>query len=90
MKKITCICGNGLGSSFLLEMNVKAVLKDLGMTGVEVDHSDMSSAWEGMADLIVCANDLKVNLERFGATVGLDNLMDKNEIKTKIEDFLKG
>ena len=89
MKKIVCICGNGLGSSFLLEMNVKAVLKDLGMNEVEVEHSDMGSAFVGMADLIVCASDLKDSLERFGDTIGLNNLMDKNEIKTKIEVFLE-
>ena len=30
--KITAVCGTGLGSSFMLEMNVKKVLKELGVT----------------------------------------------------------
>ncbi len=90
MKKIVCICGNGLGSSFLLEMNVKAVLKDLNRTDIEVEHSDMGSAYKGMANLIICANDLKDNLTRFGNTAGLNNIMSKSEIKTILEDFLNG
>ena len=88
MKKIVCICGNGLGSSFLLEMNVKVVLKDLDVTNVEVEHADMGSAWQGMADLIVCASDLKNNLEKFGETIGLNNIMDKNELKEKLANYL--
>mgnify|MGYP001209466191 CR=1 FL=1 len=84
MRKIACICGNGLGSSFLLEMNVKTVLKDMGITDIEVEHADMGSAWPGMADLIVCASDLKNNLEKFGKTIGLNNIMDKNELKEKL------
>lgn len=88
MKKVVCICGNGLGSSFLLEMNVKAVLKDMGMPNVEVEHADMGSAWPGMADLIVCANDLRPNLVKFGDTIGLNNIMNKNELKEKITEYL--
>ncbi|QMS85124.1 PTS sugar transporter subunit IIB [Candidatus Xianfuyuplasma coldseepsis] len=88
MKKIVCICGNGLGSSFLLEMNVKAVLKDMGVSGVEVEHSDMGSAYQGMADVIVCAADLENNIKRFGETISLKNIMDKTELKEKIIAFM--
>lgn len=31
MKKILVVCGNGLGTSFIVEMNVKAILKELGL-----------------------------------------------------------
>ncbi len=88
MKKIVCICGSGLGSSFLVEMNVKSVLKEMGITDIHVEHSDMSSAWKGMADLIVCANDLKDSLDRFGDTIGLENIMDKDELKSKLKDYM--
>lgn len=86
--KIVCICGNGLGSSFLLEMNVKAVVKDLGFD-FDIDHSDIGSAYQGMADLIVCASDLYDNCTRFGEAIGLNNIMDKNELKEKLETFLE-
>jgi len=88
MKKVVCICGSGLGSSFLVEMNVKAVLKDLGLSDIEVEHTDLGSAWPGIADLIVCRKDLYDNLERFGDTLPLDNIMDKVELKGKMQEYL--
>lgn len=30
MKKVLVVCGNGLGSSFIMEMNVKKALNELG------------------------------------------------------------
>ncbi len=84
MKKIVCICGSGLGSSFLVEMNVKTVLKELGFNDIEVEHTDLGSAWPGIADIIVCGSDLYDNLKRFGETLPLDNIMDKNELKEKL------
>lgn len=31
MKKILVVCGNGLGSSFIVEMNVKKILVEFGV-----------------------------------------------------------
>lgn len=89
MQKVVCICGSGLGSSFLVEMNVKTVLKGLGLPQIEVEHTDLGSAWQGMADLIVCGKDLYDNLKRFGEVIALDNIMDKNELQEKLSAFLK-
>ncbi|PAT01903.1 PTS lactose transporter subunit IIB [Candidatus Izimaplasma bacterium ZiA1] len=86
MKKIACICGSGLGSSFLVEMNVKAVIKELGLD-IEVEHTDLGSAWPGIADLIICGNDLYENCKRFAETLPLSNIMDKNELKGKLVDL---
>lgn len=88
MNKVVCICGSGLGSSFLVEMNVKTVLKQLGLPDIEVEHTDLGSAWPGIADLIVCGQDLYDNLTRFGDVVGLDNIMDKVELKEKLQAYL--
>ena len=55
MKKILAICGSGLGSSFLVQMNIEKVLKELGATEVEVDHADVGSAVVGAADIFVFA-----------------------------------
>jgi len=49
--KIMAICGSGLGSSFMVEMNIKKVLKKLEIDA-EVEHSDLSSATPGAADLV--------------------------------------
>lgn len=55
--KIMAICGSGLGSSFMVEMNIKKVLKKLNIDA-EVEHSDLSSATPGAADLFVMAKDI--------------------------------
>lgn len=43
MKKILIVCGNGLGSSFIVEMNVKKIIKELNKEAV-VSHTDLTSA----------------------------------------------
>lgn len=52
--KIMAICGSGLGSSFMVEMNIKKVLRKLEIDA-DVEHSDLSSATPGAADLFVMA-----------------------------------
>ena len=44
--KIMAVCGSGLGSSFMVEMNIKKVLKKIGVEA-EVEHSDLASALPG-------------------------------------------
>lgn len=39
MNRIMAVCGSGLGSSFMVEMNVNEVLSELGLSGYEVSHS---------------------------------------------------
>lgn len=88
MRKIMCICGSGLGSSFLVEMNVQKLMKELGLPDIEVEHTDLGSAWPGIADVIICGNDLYDNLVRFGDVIGLLNIMDKVELRTKLTKYL--
>jgi len=49
--KILAVCGSGLGSSFMLEMNIKKVLKELGVEA-EVGHSDLASVTPADADIL--------------------------------------
>lgn len=41
MLRIGTACGSGLGSSFMVQMNIESILKDLGVTDVEVEHYDL-------------------------------------------------
>ncbi len=50
--KIMAVCGAGLGSSFMMEMNIKKVLKKINITA-EVDHSDLGSVTPDLADVFV-------------------------------------
>ena len=85
--KIMAVCGSGLGSSFLVEMNIKKVLQKIGVEA-EVEHSDLSSATPDVADLFVMAKDLagssSVPADRL---VILENIVDMNELEQKLADY---
>ncbi|HAE63023.1 MAG TPA: PTS lactose transporter subunit IIB [Eubacteriaceae bacterium] len=89
MKKIAAICGSGLGSSFMVEMNIKSVLNELGEKDIDVEHMDLGSAWPGVADIIVCGKDLEDNCKRFGEVLALDNIFDKEELRNKLKALIK-
>ena len=46
IKSIMCCCGQGLGSSMIVSMNVEKVLKKLGISGVSVSHTALSEITE--------------------------------------------
>lgn len=80
-KKVLIVCGNGLGSSFIVEMNVKKILEELGKDA-EVSHTDLTSAKSEQADLYLGASDIISNLEDGQRnTIGLKNLLDYKKLK---------
>lgn len=83
MKILVC-CGSGLGSSFMIEMNIKNVLKELGVAA-EVTHCDLSSAAGYKSDIYVGTRDIATQLVGLGGeVVSLNNMIDKAELKEKI------
>lgn len=82
MKILVC-CGSGLGSSFIMEMSIKEVLKAMGIEA-EVDHSDLSSASCIKADIYVGTRDLTPQFRVSGEIVSLNSMIDPVELKTKI------
>ena len=85
IKKIMCFCGSGLGTSFVMEMNVNKALKNLGIEGVTVTHSTIDDVLPGAADLFVCSADLVPNAEKAGKAIGLSNMVAVNEIQEKLK-----
>ncbi|MBT2569648.1 PTS sugar transporter subunit IIB [Planococcus sp. ISL-110] len=86
--KIMVVCGNGLGSSFIMELNVKKALKELGKTA-EVDHTDLTSAKSVQADIFIGAADIMSQMDDGKRTiVNLQNMMSIPEIKSKLEPHL--
>ena len=90
MKKILVCCSTGLGSSFMIEMNIKKVLNELGIKGIEVSPSDLSSASASGADIFVGTRDIANNLKPLGDTILLNNMIDMNELRDKLTLMLKG
>ena len=85
--KIMAICGSGLGSSFMVEMNIKKVLKKLNIEA-EVEHSDLSSATPGAADLFVMAKDIAESASvPPDQLVVINNIIDINELENKLAAY---
>lgn len=88
MKKILVVCGNGLGSSFIVEMNVKNLLSQLGVQA-DVSHTDLTTAKSEKADIYLGPQDLIATLDDGTRTiVGLKNILDQNELKSALEAHL--
>jgi len=85
--KIMAICGSGLGSSFMVEMNIKKVLKKLNIEA-EVEHSDLSSATPGAADVFVMAKDIAASASvPENQLIVINNIIDINELENKLAAY---
>lgn len=87
--KILVSCGSGLGSSFMIEMNIKKVLSELGVQA-EVEHSDLASAKAMKADIYVGTRDIASQLDALdGEVVSLNSMIDLAELQKKLGEVLK-
>jgi len=88
--KITLVCGNGLGTSLMMEMSIKNIVKDLGVAA-EVDHVDLGSAKGTSSDIFVGTSDIAEQLvaqQVGGKIVSLQNMVDKVAMKERISAAL--
>ncbi|PGM52680.1 PTS sugar transporter subunit IIB [Bacillus sp. AFS053548] len=87
--KILAVCGSGLGSSFMLEMNIVQLLNELGVSGIEVEHSDLSSATPDSADIFIAAKDIAEGMGHLGEVVVIDSIIDMDGLRTKLTQVLQ-
>lgn len=91
--KIAAVCGSGLGSSFMVEMNIKSILDqlDVNQDDIEVTHFDLGSAMPSSADHFFVGQDLAEATEKLGAekVTVLKSIIDKNELKEKVVEYLQ-
>jgi PTS system ascorbate-specific IIB component len=83
--KMAAVCGSGLGSSFMVEMNIKTVLGELGINEVEVNHYDVGSAAPELADVFFVGGDLADSVQHLGNVVVLDSIIDMDELRDKVK-----
>ncbi|TLQ03856.1 PTS sugar transporter subunit IIB [Pediococcus stilesii] len=89
--KILAVCQSGLGSSFMVQMNVQQVLKDENVKeDIEVDHSDVGSATADSADYFFVESTLKDALGSIpkDKIISLSSLIDLDETKKHVNDVL--
>lgn len=86
MLRIGTACGSGLGSSFMVQMNIEQILKDLGVdqSQVEVEHFDMGSVSPESADVWFVAADLEEAASHLGDVRILNSIIDMDELKEKV------
>ncbi|MED4207675.1 PTS sugar transporter subunit IIB [Priestia megaterium] len=87
MKKILVVCGNGLGSSFIVEMNVKKILVELGIEA-QVSHTDLTTSKTEQADIYLGSADIVNQLDDGTRTVvALQNILNQAEIKGALQKY---
>ncbi|WP_432663286.1 PTS sugar transporter subunit IIB [Wukongibacter baidiensis] len=87
--KILVVCGSGLGSSFIMEMSIKSIIKDMGVDA-EVTHTDLGSAKGEGADIYIGTKDITSQLEGIGGEViSLKNMIDKVDMRRQLEMTFK-
>ncbi|MFT8319976.1 MAG: PTS sugar transporter subunit IIB [Bacillus sp. (in: firmicutes)] len=87
--KILTVCGSGLGTSFMVEMNIQQLLSEMNVTGVEVNHSDLGSATPDSADVFFLAKDIAEGGASLGNVIVLESIIDMDELRTKLTTVLK-
>lgn len=84
---INTVCGNGLGSSLILKINVDKILKEINQDA-EVEATDVGSAGSSGAELIVTTSQFESNLKSINKDViYVNNVMDKEELKEQLEEY---
>lgn len=83
--RIGTACGSGLGSSFMVQMNIESVLKDLGVTGVEVEHYDLGGADPTAADVWIVGRDLADSAGHLGDVRSLNSIIDMDELTSLVK-----
>ena len=84
MITVATVCGMGLGTSMMLAMQVRQVLKDAGVDA-RVDPVDLGSFKSQPADVVVTTTSMSKQVSGTGAKVVLiDNLIDREQIKARV------
>ncbi|MBB5182503.1 PTS sugar transporter subunit IIB [Catenisphaera adipataccumulans] len=85
IKKFICVCGSGVGSSMMVQMNVEKVMKELGKKGITVEHAKIEGLEPEENTVYVIAKELAPQFEKFPRRVELDQIMSMKELRPKIE-----
>lgn len=90
--KIIAVCQSGLGSSFMVQMNIQQVLKDEGVNtdNIQLEHGDVGSVTAESVDYFFVESTLAGTLNNISKDkiVPLKSLIDKEEIKKHVNEIL--
>lgn len=86
--KILAVCGNGLGTSFMLSLNVNKALKELNIDG-ECKNMDLASAKTESADFYIGSPEIMEQLQDGNKkTISILNMVSLDEIKKALTEHV--
>lgn len=89
MYKALVFCRAGMGSSMLLKIKVDQVISENNLP-IVTEHGNLDLLNEFKGDLVITMEDLANELKSNNLSIiGVKNIMDKDEIKDKLDIYLK-
>ncbi|HIR28411.1 MAG TPA: PTS sugar transporter subunit IIB [Candidatus Choladousia intestinigallinarum] len=88
MYKALVCCRAGMGSSMLLKIKADQVISENNFP-IKTEHGNLDSLMGFNGDLVITMEDLSAELkDKVPYALGVRNIMDKVEMKAKMEEFL--
>ena len=84
IRSIICCCSNGLGSSMIMEMNLKRALAAIGRSDIAVRHIPLSEANSFTDELYVVGLDIAPQMKNFKRVVVIKDLVSADEFTGKL------
>lgn len=90
MKRGLVVCRTGMGSSMMLRIKLEQVISE-NKFPIELEHDVLSAINNYDVDFVVTMSDLVEQIKNeVKYVIGIDDLINKKEMKEKLEEYLKG
>ena len=89
IRSIVCCCSNGLGSSMIMEMNLKRALAAIGRSDITVRHIPLSEANSFSDELYVVGLDIAPQMKDFKRVIIIRDMVSTDEFTEKLTRALE-
>ena len=89
IRSIVCCCSNGLGSSMIMEMNLKRGLAAIGRSDITVRHIPLSEANSISDELYVVGLDIAPQMKDFKRVIIIRDMVSTDEFTEKLTRALE-
>lgn len=89
IRSIVCCCSNGLGSSMIMEMNLKRALAAIGRSDITVRHIPLSEANSFSDELYVVGLDIAPQMKDFKRVIIIRDMVSTDEFIDKLTRALE-
>lgn len=88
MKRGLVVCRTGMGSSMMLRIKLEQVISENNLD-IDLEHDVLSAITNYDVDFVVTMNDLVDQVkDDVKVVIGVEDLMNKKELKAKLLDYL--